>query len=160
MAGKTVIIGIGNSLLTDEGVGIRAIQVMQSNYSTDDDVEIIDGGTLSFTLLNYFDDCDNLIVIDSSNLHTTPGSVRLFVDAEVEQFLDFYTPDSVHDINLIDILSIARMMNRYPQRLALIAVQPETMSWGTELTQKVNNSLPVIGHHVNDLLMQWKTENA
>jgi len=155
MPGKTIVIGIGNTLLTDEGVGVRAVNAIKPAFSADQSIEFIDGGTLSFTLINYFDQNDNLIIIDATNLQLDSGSIKVFVGDEVKQFLEYYTPNSVHDVNLFDILCIARLMNRYPQNLALIAVQPEIMTWGTHLTQAVAEALPQIESDVSNLLDQW-----
>lgn len=160
MAGKTIVIGIGDALLTDEGVGVRAVDAIKPFYSAEESIEFIDAGALSFTLINYFDKCDNLIIVDATNLRTEPGSIKVFVNDEVKQFLDYYTPDSLNDVNLFDVFSIARLMDRYPKQLALIAVQPDALSWGAQLSPPVEEALPQISHYIHDLLGQWNGINA
>jgi len=155
MTGKTVVIGIGNALLSDEGLGVRAVDAIKPFYTTDKSIEFIDGGTLSFTLINFFDNSDNLIIIDATNLRADPGTIQIFIADDVTQFLNTYKPNAVHDVNLFDVLTTARLMNRYPKNIALIAVQPKTMSWGTCLTEAVQSALPQVNRHVSDLFDQW-----
>ena len=70
---KTVVLGLGNTLLCDDGVGIYALNQLQKNWQGESTVEFIDGGTLSFTLTEVLYHADNLIVIDAAQLSSTPG---------------------------------------------------------------------------------------
>jgi len=81
------ILGIGNTLLTDEGVGIHALDLLRSSYPDLPEVVFIDGGTLSFTLAAYIEDCDKLIVLDAAELKAPPGTVKTMVGEEMDAFL-------------------------------------------------------------------------
>ena len=73
---KTLILGIGNTLLTDEGAGVHALNLLQSYHPDSPNLSYIDGGTLSFTLAVYIEDCDHLIVFDAAELKAPAGTVN------------------------------------------------------------------------------------
>ena len=86
MAGKTLILGIGNSLLADEGCGIHMLDYLRRHHPELDNVTLLDGGTLSFTLLPYIESTDNLIVVDAAELDAAPGTVNTFCGQEMDLF--------------------------------------------------------------------------
>jgi len=156
---ETLILGIGNTLLTDEGAGIHALNRLQSDYSNIQsdipDLNFIDGGTLSFTLAVWIEDCDNLIVFDATELHQPPGTVNVFVGTDMDTFLGT-TKRSAHEVGLIDLMDIARLTDHLPEKRALIGIQPDKMGWGMEPTPTVQLAL---GNAVNEavkLLKKWQ----
>src|SRR5512133_396370 len=84
---KILVLGIGNTLLTDEGVGIVAMRELEARFGAREDMEFLDGGTLSFTLAVPISECDALLVIDAAELGAAPGSVRSFEGVEMDRFL-------------------------------------------------------------------------
>ena len=84
---NTLILGIGNTLLSDEGAGIHAMYQLQSLHPDISDVIYIDGGTLSFTLAAYLQDCRNVIVLDAAELNAPPGTVKTMVGVKMDEFL-------------------------------------------------------------------------
>jgi len=104
----TLILGIGNTLLTDEGAGIHALNLLQSEYSNIPDLIFLDGGTLSFTLACWIEDAKNLIVLDAAELHKPAGSVMTFVGDEMEAFLGS-SKRTAHEVGLLDLMDIARI---------------------------------------------------
>ena len=99
---KTTILGIGNSLLRDEGVGVHVLKALRASLPENDSLSFVDGGTLSFTLAAEIEQTDRLIVIDAAQLHEPPGTVRCFVDAEMDAFLGS-CKRSVHEVGLLDL---------------------------------------------------------
>jgi hydrogenase maturation protease len=151
---NTLILGIGNTLLSDEGVGIHMLDYLRRHYPALADVEYLDGGTLSFTLAAWIEEADNLIVIDAAELDSTAGTVRVFSGAEMDRFAG-KTKRSVHEVSLGDLLAIAHLTDALPANRALVAIQPEEIDWGQCLSNQVKQALPVAARHVNDLLQQW-----
>ncbi|MCG3716134.1 hydrogenase maturation protease, partial [Aliarcobacter butzleri] len=73
---KNIIVGVGNMLFKDEGIGIYASEYIRQNYEFDDEnLEIIDGGTLGFKLMAYFQEYDNVIILDTVSIEDTAGSI-------------------------------------------------------------------------------------
>ncbi|MDH2916809.1 MAG: HyaD/HybD family hydrogenase maturation endopeptidase [Gallionella sp.] len=144
MGMKILVLGIGNTLLTDEGVGIVAMHELEAQYGVRDDMEFLDGGTLSFTLAVPISECDALLVIDAAELGAAPGTVRSFEGEAMDRFLGANRKSSVHEVGLLDLMSISRLTGHWPQRRALIGVQPAVVGWGETLTPEVAAALPEV----------------
>ena len=153
---ETLIIGIGNSLLSDEGAGIHALNHLQSNYPDIPNLTFLDGGTLSFTLATWIEDCTNLIVFDAAELHQPAGSVKTFVGSAMDEYLGS-SKRSAHEIGLLDLIHIARITNHLPENRALIGIQPETVDWGMEPTVSVHNALNQASNEALALISHWQT---
>ena len=141
---KILVLGIGNTLLADEGVGIFAMQELESRFGARDDMEFIDGGTLSFTLAVPISECDALLVIDAAELGAVPGTVYSFEGEEMDRFLGENRKSSVHEVGLLDLRSISLLTGFWPQQRALIGIQPAFVGWGEALTPAVAAALPEI----------------
>lgn len=145
MGMKILVLGIGNTLLTDEGVGIIAMRELEAQYGVRDDMEFLDGGTLSFTLAVPISECDALLVIDAAELGAAPGTVRSFEGEAMDRFLGANRKSSVHEVGLLDLMFISRLTGHWPKHRALIGVQPALIEWGESLTPLVAAALPEIG---------------
>ena len=154
MANNTLILGIGNTLLADEGAGIHMLDYLHRHYPELPDVTCLDGGTLSFTLAPYIEAADNLIVIDAAELDAPPGTVDVFSGEDLDRFAG-KTKRSVHEVSLGDLLAIAHLTDTLPENRALIAVQPRDVDWGHCLSNPVKQALPQAAGHIVDLLQSW-----
>lgn len=141
---KILVLGIGNTLLADEGVGIVAMNELLTRYGSRDDIEFLDGGTLSFTLAVPISECDALLVIDAAELGAEPGTVRSFDGEEMDRFLGENRKGSVHEVGLLDLRSISLLTGHWPKQRALIGVQPAFVGWGDALTPPVAAAVPEI----------------
>ena len=157
--GTTLILGIGNTLLSDEGAGIHALNHLQSEYSDIPNLTFLDGGTLSFTLAVWIEDCTNLIVFDAAELHQPAGTVNTFVGTAMDEFLGT-SKRSPHEVGLLDLMDIARLTDHLPENRALIGIQPEFMDWGMEPTAPVQNALDTAANEAVMLIRQWQEVNA
>ena len=153
---KTLVLAIGNSLLTDEGVGIHALQALKKLHPELEGVTYMDGGTLSFTLAGAVEDTDNLIVLDATQLKSEPGTVDCLVNEDMDAFLGT-CKRSVHDIGLLDLLDISRLTGNLPERRALVAIQPDVIDWGEYPTERVAAAIPVVVDKVLALMQEWST---
>jgi hydrogenase maturation protease len=141
---KILVLGIGNTLLTDEGVGVVAMHELEDRFGTRADMEFLDGGTLSFTLAVPISECTALLVIDAAELGAAPGTVRSFEGEEMDRFLGANKKSSVHEVGLLDLMSISRLTGCWPDRRALIGIQPAVVAWGETLTPAVAAALPEV----------------
>ena len=151
---ETLILGIGNTLLSDEGAGVHALNLIKSEYTNTPGITFIDGGTLSFTLARWIEDCDNLIVFDAAELNMPPGCVRTFAGSEMDAFLGA-AKRSAHEVGLMDLMDIARITGHFPVNRALVGIQPEYMDWGMQPTLAVHHALPIAVNEAVKLIETW-----
>lgn len=156
---ETLILGIGNTLLTDEGAGIHALNHLQSEYPDIPNLTFIDGGTLSFTLATWIEDCKNLIVFDAAELNQPAGTVNTFVGEAMDDYLG-HTKRSAHEVGLLDLLHIARITEHLPENRALIGIQPETFGWGMQPTATVTKALETASIEAVTLINKWQEVNT
>lgn len=154
---RTLILGIGNTLLADEAVGVRALDRLRAQGRLPEDAELLDGGTLSFTLAGPIEEAQALIVVDAARLDEPPGTLRVLEGQAMDEFLMRNRRASVHEVGLIDLMNIARLAERWPARRALIAIQPDKVDWGDSLTPAVADALPGACEAVYQLIEGWKT---
>lgn len=150
----SVVLGIGNVLLTDEGAGVHAARRVADLLGGRKDVTVIDGGTLSFTLAPALERAEQLIVIDAAELHAPPGTIRAFFDGEMDSFLG-RGRRSVHEVSLIDLLDIARLVDAFPPRRVLIGIQPCTIDWGEQPSPEVAAGIERAALLVTRLVEHW-----
>jgi hydrogenase maturation protease len=153
-ASNTLLLGIGNTLLSDEGAGIHALNLFQSYHPDLPNLTYIDGGTLSFTLAAYVEDCDNLIVFDAAELKAPAGTVRAMVGREMDEFLGA-ARRSPHEVGLLDLFDIARLTESLPVNRALIGIQPKHIGWGMSPTGPVEGALATAAGKAEELLVLW-----
>ena len=153
---KTIILGVGNTLLSDEGVGIHVLEALaKSSLPQEGVVDLIDGGTLSFTLAVAIEEADSLIVVDAAQLKSPPGTLRLFQGEDMDNFLRGNRKSSVHEVGLTDLMAIAQLTERWPQKRALVAIQPEKLDWGQEPTPQVQSAIPEACRQIEALVKEW-----
>lgn len=156
---KTVILGVGNTLLSDEGVGIHVLDALSKTEVPREGIDLIDGGTLSFTLAVAIEEADSLIVVDAAQLKSPPGTLRLFKGEEMDRFLLGQRKSSVHEVGLTDLMAIARLTERWPEKRALVAIQPEKLDWGDAPTPQVQSAIPEACRQIEALLEEWNVLN-
>ena len=150
----TLILGLGNTLLSDEGVGVRTIELMRDLYP-DPDIEYIDGGTLGFTLTGYIEQAQRLVVVDAADFKGSAGEYRCFIGDEMDRFVS-RSGRSVHEVGLADLLHMCRLTDRLPGRRALFGIQPGTVDWGQELTPCVGQAVHQTAALVWQLVEVWR----
>ncbi len=154
---STLVLGIGNTLLSDEGIGVHATRFLYDYYPELPDTSFLDGGTLSFTLAGPIEDSNNLIVIDAAQLNDKPRTVRTFIGTDMDDYLNGQTKRSVHEVGLIDLMSIVRLTGRLPDKRALIAIQPGNIDWGESPTKEVQAVIPSVCEKARQLIEEWQT---
>jgi hydrogenase maturation protease len=154
---KTLILGIGNSLLQDEGAGVHAIRMLAEQVAHRDDIELMDGGTLSFTLAGAIEDAENLIVIDAAQFDGEPGMTRVFEGDAMDAFVGGNRKRSVHEVSLVDLLMIARLANQLPRQRALIGIQPRDIGWGETPSPLVAAAIQLACDQALQLVEEWHT---
>ncbi|MRR51874.1 MAG: HyaD/HybD family hydrogenase maturation endopeptidase [Rhodocyclaceae bacterium] len=129
---RTVILGVGNILLTDEGIGVRVIETLQQRYRFPPDVEVVDGGTAGMELLETLEHADNLIIVDAVRVGQPPGTVVRMAGDEVPVF--FRTKISPHQIGISDLMAALYFRDASPKNMVVIGFQAVDLSDGMKLS--------------------------
>jgi hydrogenase maturation protease len=151
----TLILGIGNNLLTDEGVGVHVVQYLEKHHPDTPDVTFLDGGTLSFTLAEPMAEHDNLIVVDAARLGEPAGTIKCFEGEDMDRYLKGNRA-SVHEVGLVDLFDISRLSGTFPQNRALIGVEPESLGWGDYPSPAVAPAVAEVARRALDLAARWR----
>ncbi len=136
---KTVLIGLGNIVLSDEGIGVHAINVIKQRCTFEPPVEVVDGGTLGLDLLSYFEGKDAVVIVDAVNFNREPGFISILRDEEIPSTINMKL--TVHHIGLSDILSSLRLLGKSPKQIILVGIQPESLEMGLEMTHTLKSRL-------------------
>lgn len=136
---KILVLGIGNLVMSDDGVGVKVVQKLQREYRFTEDVEIVDGGTLGLDLLPKLEGIECLIVVDAVETGGKPGACVRLSGEELPIALE--TKVSPHQMGLKDLLSVAELMGHLPSEMVLIGVQPGSIEMDTELTAAVETKV-------------------
>jgi len=153
---KTLILGIGNVLLQDEGAGVFAVRQLAGLTAQRDDIELMDGGTLSFSLAGAIEEADNLIVIDAAQYDGEPGTTRVFIGEQMDEFIGGNRKCSVHEVSLIDLMAIALLAGQLPRQRALIGIQPLTIAWGNTPSPPVSAAIHLACDQAMQLAEEWR----
>lgn len=133
---KVVVLGVGNILLKDEGVGVRVVEELKKKYVFPPNVQLVDGGTQGLWLLSTLQDADHLIVVDAVLGRCEPGSIYRLEKDDLPKGLR--AKQSAHDSDLIEALNLCALLDQSPESVIVIGIEPEDISpYGLELTQKI-----------------------
>jgi hydrogenase maturation protease len=139
--GRIVVIGIGNILLRDEGVGVRVVERLKE-FDLPENVEIYDGATLGLSLLNILSDCKKAIIVDAVLAGGKPGEVYKF---DLREVLDKNLNTgilSMHDIDFITAFKMGREFLNLPEKIIVVGIEPSTFEEGLELSKEVEAGIP------------------
>ena len=151
---ETLVIGVGNILLTDDGAGICAMRQLRDSKPALANTQFLDAGTLNFMLSTEIERADNLIIFDAADLGEEPGAVQCFLNEELDDFLCSGSR-SAHEIGIADLMDFARLLDRIPSNRALIGLQPEIIDWGEWLSESVEAAIPEAVSLARRLINEW-----
>ena len=132
---NTLILGVGNLLLSDEAVGVRIVEALGRDYRFAPGIELLDGGTAGMELLEAMASRDHIILADAVRSGNPPGTVVTLQGEEIPTL--FGRKISPHQLGLADVLSALHMTGESPKRLSLIGVEPESLEPRIGLTSVV-----------------------
>lgn len=135
-----LVLGLGNVLCGDDGLGAVAVHLLLRRYRAPEGVFVLDGGTLGLSLLPYLEDAQDAILVDAIRDDGPPGT---FVRLEGEDVAPALASRlSVHQVGVADLLDGARWRERYPSRLILLGLVPQTLELGFARSPAVEAALP------------------
>lgn len=148
-----LVLGIGNLIMTDDGIGVRAVQLMAERYRFPAGITILDGGTLGLDLLPKLEGVARLLVVDAIETGKPPGTVVRLSGDDVPFALE--TKVSPHQMGLKDLLAVASLQGCLPGELVLLGMQPARIEMGIELSPAVAAGLEPLIHTILKELEQW-----
>jgi hydrogenase maturation protease len=136
-----LILGIGNILLKDEGVGVHTANKMME-MDLPPDVEVMDGGTMGLNLLFYIEGRRKVIVIDTVITGDPPGTIYRFTDESLVDNKPMLR--TAHGIDFSDVIKTSKMLGTKPEEIVFIGIEPESLDEGLELTPTIQKRVPVL----------------
>ncbi len=143
---KDLILGVGNLLLTDEGLGIHAVRKLFENPALPADVEVVDGGTAGLGLLYYLEDVNRLVIIDAMETGGPPGTMVRLSGDQIPVYMAMKV--SPHEITLPDFLAAAKLRDLYPREVIVWGIQPQSLEVGVELSPVVAEKMDLLVNNV------------
>ncbi len=137
---KVTILGIGNLLLQDEGVGVHAVQELANRNLGYLNLTIIDAGTSPEILALLDSDTDNLIIVDAVKGGDKPGTLYRFGLDDID--MDAASPISLHEMGVLENIRMMSLLDRKPKSTVIIGVEPKVIDYGLELSPEIQNKLP------------------
>ena len=150
---RVAVIGVGNLLLKDEGIGVHIACALQE-LNLPDNIEIIDGGT-SPDLLAYLEPADKLIIVDAVEAGGKPGTIYRFHPGDLTAETDGLM--SLHELGVLPNLRMMSLMGNEPKEVIIIGIQPKEIDWGSELSTELREKIPEIVRVVlKEIGVEWQ----
>lgn len=137
--GGTVVIGLGNPLMGDDGLGLVALERLRAECAIPAEVELVDGGTWGMNLLPVIEDAGRVLLIDAIDIGTAPGTLVRLDRARLPRYLA--TKISPHQVDLRDVLGLAELRGTLPTDTVAVGLQPQRIALGTGLSDVVQRRL-------------------
>jgi hydrogenase maturation protease len=152
-AGPLLVVGVGNSLMTDDGIGIAAVGRLGDGWELGPEVELVDGAVWLLSLLPAVEESSGLLLLDAINANQPPGTVIELERDEIPRFLESML--SPHQVGVRDLLALCSLRGTLPARTAALGIQPDRVALGTELSPIVQGSLELLLERVVRRLGEW-----
>lgn len=151
---ETLVLGLGNVLLGDEGAGVRVVERLLEQYELPEEVQVMDGGNLGLYLLPYVEEASRLVVVDAVQARRPPGALVRLTGNEIPIFLDA-AKISPHQEGVQDLLAVAALRGYLPDDLVFWGVQIDSLGVGLELSPAVAGQVDPLVEKVLGELEQW-----
>jgi hydrogenase maturation protease len=153
MKSQVLVLGIGNVLNTDEGVGVHAVRKLKQAFGEVKGVEIQDGGTLGLSLLPLIEEATHLLLLDAVDVGQPPGALVELEKKEIPYRGAMKL--SQHQVTFQEVLGLALIRNKLPEYLHLIGIQPASLAIGVDLSPEVQAVLPEMLKRATRVLSAW-----
>jgi hydrogenase maturation protease len=152
-ADRCIVLGLGNTLNKDEGLGVHALHLLEEQLGEVQGVELLDGGVLGLNLLMLVEECSHLLVLDAVNAGKAPGTVIELKKDQIPLYAGVKL--SQHQITFQEVLGLANIRGKLPEYLHLVGVQPDDISIGVELSPVVSRAMPSVVERAIAVLAGW-----
>jgi len=152
-AKRKVVLGLGNLLNSDEGLGVQALKRLDSYLGEQSAVELLDGGVLGLNLLMIVEECSHLLILDAVNAGKPAGTVVELRKDQIPLYSGIKL--SQHQVTFQEVLGLANIRGYLPEHLHLIGIQPEDLSIGLDLSPTIARALPEVVSRACTVLQSW-----
>lgn len=136
---RTLVIGLGNPLMADDGAGVAALDRLRNEWDLPEDVELIDGGTWGMNLLPLVESTRHLVLVDAIRSGAAPGTLTVLERSELPRY--FSLKLSPHQIDLREVLALAELRGLLPDDLVAVGIEPERVEMEMALSPRVRAGL-------------------
>ena len=150
---RTVVLGLGNMLMADDGVGLAALARLEEEWFVPREVELVDGGTWGMNLLPVIERADRVLILDAIDLGDPPGTLIRLEGDEIPRFLGQKL--SPHQIDLREVLALAELRGTLPGQVITLGIQPERVELSTTFSPPVAARLDQLVHLAAEILFDW-----
>ena len=154
MADRKIVLGLGNTLQTDEGLGVYALEALMAQLGEVDGVEFIDGGVLGLNLLPLVESASHLLIHDAANAGKAPGTVIELARDEIPLYSGLKM--SQHQLTFQEVLALASIRGLLPPNLHLVGAQPADLTVGLGMSPVIEAVLPEIVARATAVLQTWQ----
>lgn len=151
---RKVVLGLGNTLNRDEGLGVQALKLLDAQLGDQSDFELLDGGVLGLNLLMIVEECSHLLILDAVNVGKPAGTVVELTKDQIPLYAGIKL--SQHQITFQEVLGLANIRGYLPEYLHLIGIQPENISVGIEISPIIERALPDVVSKACKIIDYWK----
>ena len=155
-APRTVVIGLGNPLMGDDGLGIAVLERLQATWDVPPDVELVDGGTWGMNLLPIIEQAEQVLLLDAIHSGAAPGTLIVIPRDRLPRYLA--TKISPHQVDLRDVLALAELRGTLPARTTAVGLQPARVEMIHELSPPLAARLDTVVTAAVQLLAEWGHE--
>lgn len=152
---NVAVLGLGNSIRTDDGVGIHAVRMLSIDSRLPRSVQIIEGGTLGLDLLPCLRGLSHLLALDAVDTGASPGTLSRFANGELARLP---VSKSVHLLGFADLLGSLNLLEDTPGEVVLLGIQPKSTDWGVTLSPVVNAALNDLAEAAITQISNWLSE--
>ncbi len=153
---ENTVLGVGNTILSDEGFGVRVVEYLEKNFAFPENVALIDGGTLGVELLHFVAGTRRLLIIDSIDGGVQPGTTFHLRGDELKAH--FAQKISAHEVGIQDVLTMLELTGKKIPCVELIGAQPFSLEAGVELTPPMTALVPTFASKAVEILKSWGLE--
>jgi hydrogenase maturation protease len=151
--GKTLVLGVGSPLISDDGLGLAALERLRTGWRIDPQAELVDGGTWGMNLLPLIEEAERLLILDAIDLGAEPGTLAVLERADLPRYLCIKL--SPHQIDLREVLALADLRGTLPVDAVAIGLQPASLETSIGLSDAVCAGLPMMTGAALDRLRSW-----
>lgn len=142
--GDTAVIGIGNILQRDDGMGVHVIKQLE-NQGLPSAIELVDGGTSTLNMLSYFMDYNRVIIVDCLRGGLEPGTIYKIKPQDIKKYKKENL--SIHDVQILDVVNMANMMGKFPE-VIIFGIEPKEIEFNLEMTDIMKSKVPEVIEHI------------
>jgi hydrogenase maturation protease len=152
LSSDTVVIGVGNTIRSDDGVGVHAARLLQVDPRLPAGITVLDGGTMGLELVSFTSNASHVLLLDAMNSGSVPGTLARMTGRDLLATKQGW---SVHELALTDLISALFLVATRPQEIVVMGVQPSNTDWGTTLSAEVNAVLELLIDAAVSQLQLW-----